>query len=167
MKHILQTERLTIREFAYTDSSFTITLLNSPGWLQYIGDRNVHSEADAISYLQNGPLKSYNENGYGLWLIALTETDTPIGMCGLIKRDYLEHKDIGFAFLPEYSSKGYAYESAAAVLRYSRDTLGLPAIAAITIPINQSSIRLLQKLGFAYKQLIENSGEELMLFQIG
>lgn len=165
MKHILETERLSIREFTTADAGFILTLLNTPGWLRYIGDRNVHSEQDAVKYLENGPMKSYNDNGYGLWMVSLKENNEPIGMCGLIKRDYLEYTDIGFAFLPEYAGKGYATESAQATLHYAQNTLSLPAIAAITLPINNSSIRLLEKLGLRNQRTIEMNGEQLLLFQ--
>lgn len=165
MKRILETERLTIREFIPSDSGFILQLLNSPGWLRYIGDRNVRSEADAKNYLENGPMKSYRDNGYGLWLVALKESGKPIGMCGLIKRDYLEHRDIGFAFLPEYTGKGYAEESAQAVIDYARNTLLLPVVAAITVPGNASSIKLLEKLGLRQQRMIELNSEQLLLFQ--
>jgi [ribosomal protein S5]-alanine N-acetyltransferase len=165
MKRILETERLLIREFIPADSSFIMQLLNSPGWLRYIGDRNVRSEDDAINYLTNGPMKSYREHGYGLWLVALKDQEAPIGMCGLIKRDYLEHTDIGFAFLPEYTGKGYAEESAQAVFNYAKSTLFLPIIAAITVPGNASSIKLLEKLEFKQQRTIELNGEQLLLFQ--
>lgn len=147
------------------DHLFITELLNSPGWLQYIGDRNVHTEAQATGYLVNGPIKSYKENGYGLWAVALKESGIPIGMCGLIKRDYLENTDIGFAFLPAYAGKGYARESAEAVMGYAISTLALGVIDAIVVADNTSSISLLQKLGFQHADMIELDGEQLMLFR--
>ncbi|RYD56226.1 MAG: N-acetyltransferase [Sphingobacteriales bacterium] len=165
MKQILETERLTIRELTHADSAFIIELLNTDGWLRYIGDRNVHSKEDAIRYLNNGPMKSYVQHGYGLWLVCLKDTGTPIGMCGLIKRDYLEHTDIGFAFLPAHNGKGYALESASAVLDYAKDTLRLTTIAAFTVPYNADSVKLIEKLGLRYKSTFELEGEELWLYQ--
>ena len=103
--YILRTERLQLRRFCFDDSEFIISLLNSEGWLKYIGDRNVKTKEQAENYLKNGPLKSYEQNGFGLSMVE-TRNGKPIGMCGLIKRNYLEHPDIGFAFLPEFSSMG-------------------------------------------------------------
>lgn len=166
MKGILETQRLRLREFTSADTDFIITLLNSPGWLQFIGDRNVRTKEEALTYLENGPLKSYRENGFGLWMVELKEHNTPIGMCGIIARPNLEKPDIGFAFLPEYNGKGYAYEMAAATLDYAREELNIQVLYAITLAENKNSIRLLEKIGLKYSKVItfEGSEEELLLY---
>src|SRR5215213_5568163 len=130
MDYILETERLSLREFTLVDAKFIVELLNSPGWLQFIGDRYVKTEEKAESYLQNGPIKSYHENGFGLSMVELKENRTAIGMCGIIKRDSLETPDIGFAFLPQYEGKGYAFEIADATLSYAKNNLAIAKISA-------------------------------------
>jgi RimJ/RimL family protein N-acetyltransferase len=163
---MISTERLLLRQFEPADAAFILTLLNTPGWLQYIGDRNVRSLEAAARYISKGPMKSYQEHGFGLLLVVEREQGQPIGMCGLLKRDSLEFPDLGFAFLPEYTGKGYAFEAASAVLRDADETLRLSAIAAITAPENESSVKLLGKLGFVFKErtLPEEGTEELLLF---
>ena len=162
---ILETERLRLREFSLEDAEFIITLLNSAGWLRFIGDRNVRTKEDAENYLKKGPMKSYEQNGFGLSMVE-TKDRIPIGMCGIVKRDSLEHPDIGFAFLPEYASKGYGYEMASAVLKYAKQDLRLPTILAITLPDNVNSIRLLEKIGFGFVKSFrtEPSSEDLLLY---
>lgn len=164
--YILETERLRLREFNLDDSVFIIELLNSPGWIKYIGDRNVKTEQQAIEYLKNGPLKSYSQNGFGLSLVEMKDGQ-PIGMCGILKRDSLENPDIGFAFLPEFTGKGYAYEIASATLYYAINNLQIPKISAITLPQNLNSIRLLEKIGLKCLKsfYLPNSNEELLLFE--
>jgi RimJ/RimL family protein N-acetyltransferase len=166
MRHILETERLQLRELTTADAAFIIELLNSPGWLEYIGDRNVHNEEQAIGYLENGPIKSYALNGYGLFMVMLKESQTPIGMCGIINRDILAHPDIGFALLPEYAGQGYAFEMAAATLKYAKETLNLPKILAIVLPTNPRSIRLLEKIGLKQEGtfVYPDSEEELLMY---
>ena len=163
---ILETDRLILREFDTADAAFILVLLNNPSWLQYIGDRNVKTIDDARDYLLNGPMKSYRENGFGLSLVAIKKNNTPIGMCGLIKREALEHVDIGFALLPEYVGKGYAYEIAAATMAYAKNSLGLKDIVAITSEDNEHSIRLLKKIGLGFEKMIRLAEDEesLMLF---
>lgn len=163
--YILQTERLTLRQFTLEDTAFIIELLNSPGWLEFIGDRNVKTKEQAENYLRNGPIKSYERNGFGLSMVE-TKDGIPIGMCGIIKRDNLEHPDIGFAFLPEYASQGYGYEIASAVLTYAKNYLKLPTILAITLPNNTKSIKLLEKIGFMFVKSFraDPSDEELLLY---
>lgn len=161
----ITTDRLEITEFSVYDTNFIIELLNSPGWLRYIGDRGVHDTDSAVAYLMNGPMKSYNERGYGLWLVKLRDTNEPIGMCGLIQRDYLPRVDIGFAQLPQYDGMGYAYEAASAVLKHAVQQLHMHTVLAIVTPDNQHSLRLLHKLGFADKGMIDVEGEELALLE--
>jgi RimJ/RimL family protein N-acetyltransferase len=164
---ILETDRLILREQSPADAAFILQLVNSPGWLQYIGDRNIETLEAAAEYIRNGAMKSYQQNGFGLYLVKLKETDEPVGICGLIKRSGLGHVDIGFAFLPGHTCRGYGFESASAVMTYARSVLGLGVIVAITGRENAASIKLLNKIGFNYKQIVvlPGSNEELMLFE--
>jgi RimJ/RimL family protein N-acetyltransferase len=167
VKIILETNRLILREFSLADTGFIIQLLNSPGWLQYIGDRHIHNHKDASLYIQNGPMTSYRQHGFGLYQVLLQHNLEPIGMCGLIKRELLDHPDLGFAFLPEYTGKGYAQESAVSVIKIARE-MQLPVLQAITLAENNSSVSLLQKLGFSFDRLFrfQENEEELMLFNL-
>lgn len=147
MKKICETARLYLREFIETDAPFIVTLTNSSGWLQYIGDRNTKTEKLAIDYLNNGPIKSYKENGFGLWMVALKQNDLPIGMCGIIRRANYPQPDIGFAYLPEYCGKGYAFEAAQATMEYAKEKLQLSTVVAMVMPENNASIKLLERIG--------------------
>jgi RimJ/RimL family protein N-acetyltransferase len=166
--YILQTERLLLRQLTLTDTPFIIELLNTEGWIKYIGDRNVKTAEQARQYLSNGPIKSYADNGFGLYMVALQNNHIPIGMCGLIKRDYLPHPDIGYAFLPQYAGQGYAFEAAKAVLQYAFNHLQKEKILAITLADNASSVKLLQKLGMQYEEdfIDEKSNETLARYGI-
>lgn len=164
---ILETERLTLRHLSpETDVEFILRLLNETSFLQYIGDKKVRTLDDARGYIRNGPAKSYEENGFGLYRVGLKENDRAIGTCGLIKRDGLPDPDIGFAFLPEYWNQGYAHESAAEVMRHARAVLRLDRILAITSPDNEASARLLGKIGLRFRRLIRLSedADEVKLF---
>ncbi len=165
---ILETERLLLRQFSTEDAQFILTLVNEPSFIQNIGDRGVRTLDDARAYLLNGPVASYAKNGFGLYLVLLKETNEPIGMCGLIKRDSLEDVDIGYAFLPKFWSRGYAIESARAVKNYAKDVIGLRRIVAITDPANEGSIRVLEKLGLRFEKMVRLSQDdiELKLFTV-
>ncbi len=138
---VLETDRLILRELTADDAAFILELLNDPGWLQYIGDRGVRNLADARQYIINGPMASYQRYGFGLYLVKLKDAETPMGICGLIKRDELEDVDIGFAFLPQFTGKGYALEAASAVMSYGSHELGIERIVAITSLDNHRSVR--------------------------
>jgi RimJ/RimL family protein N-acetyltransferase len=154
---VLTTERLVLREFTADDAAFILELVNDPDWLRFIGDKNVHTIADAVAYLANGPLKMYREHGFGLWCVVLRATGTPVGMCGLLKRPTLPEVDIGFAFLASHRGYGYAHEAAAATVTHARRTLGLPRLAALTALENPRSIRLLEKLGLQFERILRLS----------
>jgi len=156
---VLETERLFLRRFTADDAQFVLTLLNEPSFLRYIGDKKVRNLEDARQYILNGPIASYERHGFGLYLVGVRESQTPIGMCGLIKRDELPDPDIGFAFLPHFWNKGFAFEAAAAVLHHAREQLGLERILAITSIENEASIKLLQRLGFRFDQVIRMSAD--------
>ena len=162
MKQI-KTERLTLRQFTPSDAEFIIRLLNEQSFIQNIGDRGVRTIADAEKYLENGPISSYARNGFGLLAVTLTDTDQVIGMCGHIKRPALEDVDIGYAFLPEFWSKGYALESAQAVMSYAKDALGLKRVVAIVDPANARSIHLLEKIGMTFEKMMKLSEDDIDL----
>jgi RimJ/RimL family protein N-acetyltransferase len=163
---VLETERLILRRLTVDDAAFIMRLLNEPSFLQHIGDRGVRIMADASQYILAGPIASYERVGFGLFLVELKDSHVPIGICGLLKRDALDDVDVCFAFVPESWSKGYAFESASAVLAYGRDTHGLKRIVAISSQDNVASINLLVKLGFYFDRMVTMPGdkEELRLF---
>lgn len=154
---VLVTARLSLRRLTIDDAAFMLLLVNEPSFLEFIGDRGVRSLEDAQNYLRNGALASYAQHGFGLYRVALREGGTPIGICGLIRRDGLEDADIGFAFLPEFWGVGYAGEAAGAVVVHAHYDIGLTRLAAITDPINVRSIRLLEKLGLRFNRPMQLS----------
>lgn len=163
---MIHSERLTLRELRDSDAPFILELLNDPAWLLHIGDKGVHSLDDARTYIANGPAASHARHGFGLDLVELKADATPIGLCGLIKRDTLPDVDIGYAFLPQFRGGGYAFEAGAAVIRHAQETLALPRVAAIVSPDNHASIRLLEKLDLRFEKMIRMStdGPETKLF---
>lgn len=163
---VLETDRLVLRRMSVEDAGFMLGLLNEPSWLRFIGDRGVRTLEHARAYILKGPVEMYDRLGFGLYVTELKEEGVPIGICGLVKRDFLDDVDIGFALLPGFWSQGYAYEAAAAVMAHGKGALGLKRIVAITNPENHSSIRLLEKLGLKFDRMIRATadGPEIRLF---
>jgi len=163
---VLETERLTLRRIGPDDAGFILDLLNEPSFLLHIGDKGVRTEDDARRYIQEGPRASYQRFGFGLLLVERRGGGEPIGICGLLKREWLEDVDLGFALPPGFWGEGYAFEAASAVLAHARERLGLRRIVAITSLDNEPSIRLLAKLGFRFERIARFTpdGPELRLF---
>lgn len=164
----LETQRLLLRRLNADDAPFIVTLLNEPSFIRYIGDKSVRDLDAARRYILNGPVASYDRNGFGLNLVELKESHTPIGICGLLKRDELPDADIGFALLPDFWNKGFAFEASTAVLHDARERLSLERILAITSLDNDASINLLQRLGFKFERVIQLTagGEQVRLFAL-
>lgn len=157
---MINTERLSIIPLSETDTAFIFELLNTDCWIRYIGHRNIYTEADALAYI-----RKINENPDTTYLtVTLRETHTPVGLITLIRRNYLDFRDIGFAFLPVYAGKGYAYEAAKAVLDNLAESNSKEALLAITLPDNTASIRLIEKLGLRFERIIERDKESLHLY---
>ncbi len=157
---IITTERLSLRKLSTDDAEFILELVCDSSFIRYIGDKGVKNIEDARQYILGGPVKSYVENGFGLMAVRELETQTPVGICGLLRRPGLCDADIGFAFLPRYHRMGYATESAMAVLSYGRADLGLQRIVAITAEENEASIKLLEKIGMKFEKTMTLPGEQ-------
>ena len=162
---ILDTRRLTLRQVTPADAAFFLRLLNDPGWIENIGDRGVRSAADAELYISNNIRAHYQTHGYGLYAVQLRAQALPIGLCGLLKRDFLPAPDLGFALLPEYVGAGYACEAARGLLMYAEKNLSVTRLYAIVKRSNHRSISLLERLGFRYQgvQLLPE-GVEIELY---
>jgi len=159
------TERLRIRPTSMEDAEFIFELMNTPKWLRYIGDRNIRNTNDAKEYIKNKMLPQFNRLGYSNYTVIRKKDHAKIGTCGLYDREGVNGIDLGFAFLPEYEKKGYAYESAKAITHASKKVFNLKHLKAITTPENRESQKLLTKLGFTLEDTIQLKEEELLLFK--
>jgi RimJ/RimL family protein N-acetyltransferase len=155
---VLSTPRLLLRQLSADDAAFMLELLNEEPFLQNVGDRRVRTVSEASAYILNGPIASYGNFGFGLYAVELKESGTLAGICGLLKRETLDDVDIGFAFLQKFWGRGYGYESAAAVMNWGWNTLGLKRIVAVTAPKNRDSITLLEKIGLRFEKMIDMPG---------
>jgi RimJ/RimL family protein N-acetyltransferase len=148
---VCESARLRLRHLLDFDAPFILELLNEPDFIRNIGDREVRALEDARRYIQHGPMVSYSQHGFGLWLVELRDGGAPIGICGLLKRDYLQDVDVGFALREAHRGQGYAFEAAEAAMRYGTQALGISRIVAITSPDNQASAKVLRKLGLEFE----------------
>jgi RimJ/RimL family protein N-acetyltransferase len=163
--NVIETQRLVLRQLELDDAAFILELLNEPAFLRFIGDKGVRTLGGAREYMLKGPIDSYGRHGFGLLAACLLD-GTPIGICGLVKRDGLTEADVGFALLSRHCANGYAAESASAVLVHARQVLRLPRVVAITSPENRGSIAVLEKIGLKFERMIRlaEHGPELKLF---
>ena len=157
----ISSARLEVIDLTLHHASFILKLVNTPDWLKYIGDKKVYTLEQAEAFIQNlleDPHRNY-------WPVRLKENHVAIGVIALIQRDYLQHPDFGFAFLPEYYKKGYAIEASASVLE-NFGIQNINPIHGITLTENENSIQLLKRLGFELEKEFTKDGESLYLFTL-
>lgn len=162
---VIETSRLSLREVSVADAAFIFALMTEPAYLQFIGDRGIRTLEDAAAYIRDKFVPSYTKFGFGSYLVELKPSGRPIGICGFVRRDSLDHPDIGYAFMREHWGHGFACEAARAVLQYGFERLGMTTVLGITSPENVASIRLLEKLGLRYQKLIRvppNNGDSIL-----
>lgn len=160
MQNRISTVRLNLNFLTLDDHDFVLELLNTNGWIEFIGDRNVHTNEDAIAYIN----KIINTQNLFYWVVRIKDKNIPIGIISFLKRSYLENFDIGFAFLPEYNGNGYAYEAAKEILSMVSRIPGYSPVLATTVPQNVNSIKLLIKLGLHFEKEIEVEKEKLHIY---
>ena len=165
---VLNTERLELRWLTPDDAPLMLAVWNDPAFMRYVGDRGVRTLEQARAALEAGLLKLYAEYGYGPFRVRCREDGADLGICGLFRRDGLDEPDIGFAILPDYCGRGFAFEASVAVLDHARDALGLPCVTAIVSPQNDASIGLLEKLGLCFERPIRmpNDDHDVSLYRI-
>jgi ribosomal-protein-alanine N-acetyltransferase len=154
----METSRLLLSPLSAADAAFMFELLNTPLWIKFIGDRHIKTIRDAAAYIQkiiDNPTADY-------WVVALKEQQTKVGVVTFMKRNYLEHYDIGFAFLPAYAKKGYAYEASKRLL--DEVSPHHQQILATVLKENGNSIQLLEKLGLQFDKEMVVNNEALFLY---
>lgn len=157
-----KTERLSIQKLTEKDGEFICRLVNSPGWIKYIGDRNVRNAKEAVEMLNERYISSYRKFGFGMYRLSLLASDDPIGICGFVQRDYLDQPDIGFAILPEYGRNGYTFEASMRLIKMISEKMGILKLYGVTAEDNIVSRDLLEKLGFQYKKTMIIPGSDAM-----
>ncbi|MBU2881001.1 GNAT family N-acetyltransferase [Psychrosphaera sp. B3R10] len=153
----ITTDRLNIRELTLKDAPFLVELLNSNGFIENIGDRGIRTVKQAEEMILEKYIVNYPT--HGLFIVVRRNDHTAIGSVSFLKRDFLAFEDIGYAFLPDYFGKGYAFEAASALVNYAKRK-GLTALNGVVDFPNIASQNLLLKLGFKEDGVVVMDGEE-------
>jgi len=150
---MLETGRLRLRWLTLADADLMLAVWNDPAFIRHVGDRGIRTLEDARTAMEQGAFHLYETYGYGPFRVALKGSDTPVGICGLFRREDLDEADIGYAVLPDHCGQGYAYEASNAVIEHARSDLGMTRLIAIISPRNDASIGLVRKLGLRFERM--------------
>lgn len=161
--HIIKTERLTITLSKVSEAPFYFKLFNDPDWKQFINDKNLSSITETAAYLEEIQIPNLHKNGLGVFTVYLTKTNTPIGAATLIKRDFLDFIDVGYAYLPKGRGHGFATEATKEMMEYCKTAFNIKTMNAVVKPANKNSIKLLEKIGFKFvksEEFFEGYGKD-------
>jgi ribosomal-protein-alanine N-acetyltransferase len=161
------TARLRLHGVTTKDHELMLAVWNDPAFMSNVADRGIRTAEQAKEAIKLGAEKLFENYGYGPYCMSLKSDGTMIGICGLFKRENLQHPDIGFAVLPDFCGQGFAGEAAAAVVLHARDELGLDRITAIVSPQNAPSIGLIEKLGLTFESMITMPGDDVEICLYG
>jgi ribosomal-protein-alanine N-acetyltransferase len=163
-----ETDRLILKPTTSADAEFIRSLYNSPKWIKFIGDRQLNTVKDAENYIQTKLMPQMKRLGYGTYTIIRKSDGEKVGSCGLYDREGVNGIDIGFALLPDFEKKGYAFESVNYLKEIGFSDFKLKQISGITSKKNKASQDLLMKIGLKFEKtiILRNETEEILLYTL-
>ncbi|MEO7454765.1 MAG: GNAT family N-acetyltransferase [Gemmatimonadaceae bacterium] len=163
---VAETDRLTLRRMTEADAVHMLAILTDTDFVRFVGDRGVRTLEAAESYLRAGPMASYEQHGFGLYLVIRRDDESAVGVCGLLKRDYLEDVDVGYALLPHARGHGFALESVRAVSEHAARDVGVTRLLAIISPENAASRVVAERAGMReHRALTDTNGHEVIVYE--
>jgi [ribosomal protein S5]-alanine N-acetyltransferase len=149
MKKRLETVRLYFRQFGLEDATILYDMHQDPAITAYTGDPIPWDSVELVQrILRDGILPQYEKN-IGRWAVHLKLDDSFIGWCGL--KDTGEEVDIGYRYIQQFWSNGYATEAAKAVLQYGIDN-NIKNIVGRAAVENNASIKVLENIGLTFSK---------------
>ena len=154
----LITARLSFCEIKCTDAKFIREILNQPGYLPHIGDREVRTIEQAEETITEK--FAYSSEGFGFYLMQRRDDDEVVGFAGIVDRDFLDTPDIGYALLQRHEGNGYATEAASAILDHARTSMQLKRVGAIISTGNDRSISVVERIGMKFLKQVQYPDEQ-------
>jgi ribosomal-protein-alanine N-acetyltransferase len=165
MKFILNTNRVSLREFTEADMDDLYRLDSNPDVMRYISDGSTKSYETVRTGIKNMIAYYAKHPGLGVWHASDTDGNF-MGWCALKYLGETDDIEIGYRLLKEHWGNGYATEGARALLSYGFDTLGLDRIVAVANPANARSRRVIEKIGLRFKEYTVRYNSDVAYYAI-
>ena len=162
MNHLL-TPRLELRPVEIGNVELAHELWTDPHVRHFLFDERVIALEEARSIVEQS-LRSFEERGYGIWLVFSRETAKLIGFAGLLQSTD-ESPNLIYGVHPDFRGTGFATEAAKAVLDFAFDALGLNSVKADVDEPNVTSVRILEKLGMRQIRRAIVAGRPLLYYE--
>jgi len=166
----IETERLILREFLFTDEDGFFELDSNPNVHTFLGKKPVQNKEQIKRNIENLH-QQYTDNGIGRWVVIDKFSGEFVGWSGLklIKEPMNNHVnfyEIGYRFIEKYWGKGIATETTFALLEYAFETLQTEVVYAICDIENIGSKSVLLKSGLTLIETFDHEGVEHNWFRI-
>ena len=165
MTTILETDRISLREFVPADLDDFFRLVTDPDVIRYTGDPG-GSREEVRAGMETRLFRDYRTRGHGRWAAMLKAEDRFIGFAGLKFLEDVGEVDVGYRFFKEYWGRGLATEVCRALVAYGFETLRLPRILGLVHPDNAASIRVLEKTGFHFEKVAPYRGTDAVWYAL-
>lgn len=143
---MIRTERLLLRRWRHADREPFAAMNADPAVVEHLqGPMSRERSDDFIDRIE----RHWDEHGWGLWAVEVPDVASFIGYVGLWPADYVEPAmvEVGWRLAREHWGHGYATEAARAALEYGFTDVGLAEIVSFTVPQNERSWRVMERIG--------------------
>jgi RimJ/RimL family protein N-acetyltransferase len=150
---VLETERLTLRQFTPDDVDNLVELDGDPEVMRYINGGRPTSREEIESRELPAFLEYYaRSDGYGFWAAVEKATGDLIGWFHLRPRSdgAAYEPELGYRLRRSAWGKGYATEGSRALIEKAFTDLGARRVWAETMLVNTASHRVMEKAGLKY-----------------
>jgi len=144
---IIETNRLQLRLFEQSDVEQLYLLYSDPEVMRYM--RGTRTREQAEKHIQDFA-QQYAKTGFTLWAVEQKTDGQFVGRVGLWHLDGTQEVELGYVIAKPHWGKGIATEASVACLDLGFRRLALEFIAAIAVPENSASLRVMSKLGFKF-----------------
>ncbi len=148
----IETERLILRRFEYSDDEAMLKYWVADEKIQSLYSEPVYSTKEEVKELLDNYISSYTKDDYYRWAVIEKESDECIGQIAYFLVDNKNHfAEIEYCIGSDFQCKGYATEATKAIISYGFTKINLHKVQICTKTINKPSKRVIEKCGFTYE----------------
>lgn len=160
MTFILETERLVLREWTPDDAGALFVMLGDAEVMRYVDTGRPWEGVERVREWLGWVVKNYRTRGWSRWAVVERDGGLAVGSCGFVPLPWSGEVDFGYLFRRDRWGRGYASEIAPAALRHGFERYGFREVVASIDPKNAASRRVLEKIGFVYRNNEVQPGDE-------
>ena len=148
----IETERLILRRFEYTDDSAMLKYWVADERIQSLYSEPAYKTKEAVKGLLDKYIGSYEKNDYYRWAVIERASEECIGQIAYFLIDSKNHfAEIEYCIGSDFQCKGFATEATKAVISYGFNKINLHKVQICTKTVNKPSRRVIEKCGFTYE----------------